>query len=505
MALISQAPAALDLVAVKADDFSCTFTITNQGALQDWTGTTVTSAIYDDAVAVATTFTITTPSTGTMLVSLTDTQTSTLGVGVWRYAIVVTTSGNSRTWLAGSLQIMEQGWAGSSTTSASLAITTGAATISIGGSLSNAGGALGNYGAFSDYTDQTLVTAGVAKLMTFNTVDGANNVSVVSGSRITFAAPGTYNIQWSGQFENVNVADQDAQVWLRKNGADVAGSTGLVSVLGKHGGINGHALPGWNYVLTLVAGDYIELVWTADSTDVSIQTAAAAGVYPSTASLIVTATPVMFAQVGQLASQVTIADSGNYFAAQNVETALQEAAQLMYLRAQALTGAETMSRMTASTTTTTTSTYLRLGYFTAPTATTVANALIATGTTAAGATPTVVRIGLYTVAANGDLTLVASTPNDTTLLAATNTLYTKALSSSYLLMAGQRYALGWLIVTAAATPTVLGTFPASSSSALAALSPRLCGLVTGQTDLPASVLAASVANTTTMPYLAVVP
>lgn len=493
MALISQAPAALDLVAVRADDFSCTFTITNQGALQDWTGVTVTSAIYDDATAVATTFTITTPSTGTMLVALSDTQTSTLGVGVWRYAIVVTTSGNSRTWLAGSLQIMEPGWAGSSTTSASLAITTGAATISIGGSLSNAGGALGNYGAFSDYTDQTLVTAGVAKVMTFNTNDGANNVSMVSSSRLTFAAPGTYNVQWSGQFDNANVADLDAYVWLRKNGSDVPGSTGLVSVPGKHGGVNGHALPAWNYVLTLVAGDYLELLWTADSTDVTIQTLAAAGAYPSTASLIVTATPVMFAQVGQLASQVTIADSGNLYAAGNVETALQEAALLMYFRAQAMAGAETVPRLIANSTSVVTSTgALRFTFFTAASSFTATQVQMQSGGTPAAATPTLARIGLYSVATNGDLTLVASTANDTTLFAAANTLYTRSLSSSYQLVAGQRYAIAVLIVTATTAPTVLGS---GIGTAASALSPRLSASIGSQTDLPASVLSTSLGAT----------
>lgn len=505
MALISQAPAPLDLVTVKGDDLSCTFTITNGGSLQNWTGVTVTSAIYDDATPVATNFTITTPSTGTMVVNLTDTQTNTLGIGVYRYSIIVTDTGNTRTWLAGSLAIMEPGWAGSSTTTAALTITTGAATVTIGGALSNAGGALGYYGAFSDYNDQLLVSAGAAKLMTFGTTDEANGVSVVSGSRITFANPGTYSFIWSGQFENANVADQDAQIWLRKNGVNVVGTTGVISVPAKHGGTNGHTLAGWNFVFTVVAGDYVELVWTADTTDVSIQTLPAAGVYPSTASLIATVTQVMYAQVGQNAASVTVADAGNYYAASNVEAALQEAAQLMYLRAQALTGAETMSRMSATTTNTTASGQLRLGYFTASTATTVANALIATGTTAAAATPTVVRIGLYSVATNGDLTLVASTPNDTTLLAAVNTLYTKALSASYQLVAGQRYALGFLIVTAAATPTIAGTFPASSATALAALNPRLCGVVTGQTDLPASVLAANVTNTTNMPYLAVTP
>ena len=504
MALISQAPAALDLVTVKADDFTCTFTITNGGSLQDWTGVTVTSAIYDDVAAVATNFTITTPSVGMMVVNLTDTQTSTLGVGVYRYAIVVTSAGNSRTWLAGSLAVMENGWAGSSTSSASLSITTGAATVTIGGALSNAGGALGYYGAFSDYTDQTLVAAGAAKVMAFNTTDASNGVAVVSSSRLTFTFPGVYNIQWSGQFENANVADQDAQIWIRKNGVDVTGTTGLISIPSRHGGTNGHLITGWNFVFTVAAGDYIELVWTADSTDVTIQTLAATGTYPSTASLIATVTPVMHAQVGNLASQVSIADNGGYFDSSFVEDALQETMQAMYYRAQAVAGAETVPRVNATTTVTNTTGQLRLSYFTAPNSSTVTKAIICTGTTAAGATPTLIRLGLYAVATNGDLTLVASTPNDTTLLASASLVYIKSLSASYLMISGQRYALGYLIVSAAAMPIIVGTFPAAISP-LATLSPRLCATVTGLADLPASILSASLTATTAMPWLAVQP
>jgi hypothetical protein len=275
----------------------------------------------------------------------------------------------------------------------------------------------------------------------------------------------------------------------------------LVSVPGKHGGVNGHALPAWNYIFTLIAGDYLELVWTAESTDVSIQTAAAAGVYPSTASLIVTATPVMFAQVGQLASQVTIADSGNLYTAGNVETALQEAALAMYFRAQAMAGAESLPRLLALASSITTSNgALRLTYFTAASSFTATKLQFQSGTTAAGATPTLIRFGLYSVATSGDLTLVASTANDTSLCAAATTLYTRALTSSYSVVAGQRYAFGMLITTAAAAPTMLG---GSIGGTIGALAPRLNGAVTGLTDLPATVAAASVGATGQLMWMAI--
>ena len=144
------------------------------------------------------------------------------------------------------------------------------------------------YGAFQSTVDQTAAAANTAYAMTLNTTDYANGVSVASSSRITVADSGIWNLQWSGQFENPDSQDHDARVWLKINGTVVVGSTGFFAVPSKHGSVNGHALIGWNYFLSLNANDYVELWWETDSTQVSIQTYAAAGNYPSTASLIAT-------------------------------------------------------------------------------------------------------------------------------------------------------------------------------------------------------------------------
>jgi hypothetical protein len=144
------------------------------------------------------------------------------------------------------------------------------------------------YAAFQSTVDQTAAAANTAYAMTLNTTDYANGVSIASSSRITVADRGIWNLQWSGQFENADSQDHDARVWLKINGTVVTGSTGFFAIPSKHGAINGHALVGWNYFLSLNATDYVELWWETDSTQVSIQTYAAAGSYPSTASLIAT-------------------------------------------------------------------------------------------------------------------------------------------------------------------------------------------------------------------------
>lgn len=146
------------------------------------------------------------------------------------------------------------------------------------------------YGAFSSDQDQT-ATANTATLMTLNTTDFANGVSIAT-SKITVATAGIYNLQFSTQFANTNSNVQDVYIWLRQNGVDIPGSTGFVSIPGSHGGTDGHSIVGWNYFLSMTAGQYIEIYWSVPNTAVSIQHLAASGTptKPSTQSVVATMT-----------------------------------------------------------------------------------------------------------------------------------------------------------------------------------------------------------------------
>lgn len=151
------------------------------------------------------------------------------------------------------------------------------------------------YGAFQDTTDQT-ATANTATVMTFNTTDYANGVSVVSNSKLTVAQAGLYNLQFSVQFENTDTQEHDVTIWLRKDasgaGVDITGSAGLVGIPSSHGGISGHIIVGWNYFITLNANDFVEIWWSTPSTQVTIQAYAAgtSPTRPSTASVVATMT-----------------------------------------------------------------------------------------------------------------------------------------------------------------------------------------------------------------------
>lgn len=149
------------------------------------------------------------------------------------------------------------------------------------------------YGAFQDTTDQT-ATANTATVMTFDTTDFSNGVSIVSNSKITVAHAGIYNLQFSAQFQNTDTQLHDVSIWLRQDasgaGTDIAGSTGLVSVPNSHGGVDGHVIAGWNYFVSLNANDFVEIWWSTTNTAVTIQAygAGTSPTRPTTASVIAT-------------------------------------------------------------------------------------------------------------------------------------------------------------------------------------------------------------------------
>lgn len=147
---------------------------------------------------------------------------------------------------------------------------------------------------------------------------------------------------------------------------------------------------------------------------------------------------------------------------------------------------------------------LHIVYFTARKTELVSQIRIAS-VGAAGATPSLVRIGWWTANAAGALLAsVATTVSDTALLAGATTMYTKAFSASAMKIAGQRYAVGVLVVTATTAPTIAaGTW--SSNVSEFGQSPRRAGFVAAQADLPATVASGSISDAANPLYAVLLP
>jgi hypothetical protein len=132
--------------------------------------------------------------------------------------------------------------------------------------------------------------ANTAAPMYINTTDFSNNVTVVDEYKLTAATSGLYNLQWSGQFNNTDTTEHDGSVWLRINGVDVPGSTGFIAVVSKHGGIDGHAIIGWNYYLQLTAGQNVQIWWSTTDQKLTLECygPSTGPTRPSTASVVAT-------------------------------------------------------------------------------------------------------------------------------------------------------------------------------------------------------------------------
>ena len=158
----------------------------------------------------------------------------------------------------------------------------------------NTGGSLLQFphGAFSSDQDQS-TTANTATLMTLNTTDFSNGGVTISSSKITTSISGTYNLQFSTQFQNTDNAIQDISIWLRQNGVDIPGSTGFVSIPARKSaspGEEAHEIIGWNYYVQMQANDYVEIWWSTTNASVTIQAypASTGPVRPSTQSVVAT-------------------------------------------------------------------------------------------------------------------------------------------------------------------------------------------------------------------------
>jgi len=147
------------------------------------------------------------------------------------------------------------------------------------------------YGAFQDSTDQTAASTTVAYPMTFNTTDFSNGVYLSNSSRMNVRNAGIYNVQFSVQLENTDNAQHDVDIWFRKNGTNITASNSKFTVPArKSASIYGHVIGAINYFVELAANDYVEIVWRAENTNLSLEQtpAESSPTRPATPSVIAT-------------------------------------------------------------------------------------------------------------------------------------------------------------------------------------------------------------------------
>ncbi|MEY4362041.1 MAG: hypothetical protein RL391_1347 [Actinomycetota bacterium] len=121
-------------------------------------------------------------------------------------------------------------------------------------------GGFGSHGSFYDTTTVALPRY-AATPVPLNTTDFADGISIVDGSKITFAASGRFNIMFSSQLEKGDAGTDLVSVWLTKNGENVPWSNTDVVVTSS--GANSRHLIALNFFVVAIAGDFFQLTMTS--------------------------------------------------------------------------------------------------------------------------------------------------------------------------------------------------------------------------------------------------
>jgi hypothetical protein len=137
------------------------------------------------------------------------------------------------------------------------------------------------------HTASISVGNGTSGSVLLSTTPIANGISIVSGSRITVANPGDYNIQFSAQLAQ-GAGTANFYLWFKKNGTNIADSNSKKTLTNNT-----------NQIMTVdiidyasTAGDYYEIVHQSDAANSTLEYIAASGNIPATPAIIVTVSQV---------------------------------------------------------------------------------------------------------------------------------------------------------------------------------------------------------------------
>ncbi len=134
------------------------------------------------------------------------------------------------------------------------------------------------YGQFAKTSDQTPSAANTANALTWDSTLTANGVSIGgTTSQIIVANAGLYKFSISLQLTSSSASIKNVWIWFRKNGVDVASSSMITSM----DSATAIRTPSRNLFFSLVAGDYIEIMFASDSTAMTVDNIAATAFAPA--------------------------------------------------------------------------------------------------------------------------------------------------------------------------------------------------------------------------------
>lgn len=152
------------------------------------------------------------------------------------------------------------------------------------------------YGQFTSLSDQSTANTYTAYALTYDQSDFVDGITLSSSSRLTVPTEGIYRVTYSIELQNTVNDVEYVDVWLRKNGSDLANSNSQFSLPARKSTGTASALVAVTPIMVqLATDDYIEIMWRVSNTGVSIQHLPAVTASGSTPAI--PATPSAFVQV----------------------------------------------------------------------------------------------------------------------------------------------------------------------------------------------------------------
>lgn len=138
-------------------------------------------------------------------------------------------------------------------------------------------------GLFYSTTTYVPAAANTGYPINFENVYLHNAVERTDTTRIVVGVSGVYNFQFSGQLTSTNSSSKTVYVWLRRDGVDIGYSTRVYTLSGS----GQSAVADWSFNIDMQAGQYMEIVWAASSTSVSLTATAPTAPHPGIPSAVI--------------------------------------------------------------------------------------------------------------------------------------------------------------------------------------------------------------------------
>tara|TARA_R110000772_G_scaffold129055_3_gene237110 strand:- start:428 stop:1051 length:624 start_codon:yes stop_codon:yes gene_type:complete len=139
-------------------------------------------------------------------------------------------------------------------------------------------------GLFYSTVDQSAAVVNTGYPVEFENTYISSSVSIggTGDTQITASADGVYSFQVTLQTEHNNASAVSLWTWINKNGTDQPYGGQKNTIKG-----NDDTAVHWNFSIDLTAGQYIEMYWATDDTDLNLHTEAATSPHPGIPSAVV--------------------------------------------------------------------------------------------------------------------------------------------------------------------------------------------------------------------------